>query len=80
MKGLHMSVPPSSHPNWAEIIHDQQNLQFDFFVTKILLGRLNSRVRLEPEAIDVCIEELRQFFLRHEHNPKVIADLNKIFN
>ena len=75
-----MDVPMASHPNWKKIIGEQSDVQFDFLATKILLGRLHLKYKQEPSSISSCIEELREFFVKNENQPKVVADLNKIFN
>ena len=75
-----MAVPPKNHPLWPKVIHDQQNIQFEFFITKILLARLNSKVKLQPQSIGECVNELHEFFVKNESNPKALSDLNKIFN
>lgn len=69
-----------SHPNWKKIIGEQSDVQFDFLATKILLGRLHLKYKQEPASISSCIEELREFFIKNENQPKVVSDLNKIFN
>lgn len=72
-------MPPKSHPNWARIVRDRQNIEFEFFATKIILGRLNNAFKQDPGKLDACITELHDFFVKNDGHPKAISDLNKIF-
>jgi hypothetical protein len=76
-----MQLPDEQNPVWKELIYGESQDQFDFLATKIILGRLSLRYRQNPspQMIERCVQELRRFFDKNSHLPKVQADLKKIF-
>lgn len=76
-----MQLPSARNPLWKDLIRSENQYQFDFLATKIILGRLNLRYRLNnsPEELDRGVHELRLFFEKNAHLPKVQNDLKRVF-
>lgn len=74
-----MKLPTEQDPIWRELISNADQYQFEFLGTKILLGRLRLRYRQHqtPHETAHCIQELRAFFEKNSHLPKVKTDLSK---
>lgn len=76
-----MQLPSARNPIWKDLIRRDNQYQFDFLATKIILSRLNLRCRLNnsPEELDRCVNELRAFFEKNLYLPKVQNDLKRVF-
>ena len=76
-----MPLPSEQDPIWKELICGGNQYQFDFLGTKIILGRLNLRYRQNqsPQETEKSVQELRAFFEKNSHLPKVQTDLQKVF-
>lgn len=76
-----MQIPSARNPLWKELIRSESEYAFEFLATKIILGRLNLKFRLNnsPEELDRCVYELVAFFEKNSHVPKVQNDLKLIF-
>jgi hypothetical protein len=76
-----MQIPTEQNPIWEELISGESQHQFEFLGTKIILGRLRMRYRKcqSPQEVNKYVHELRTFFEKNLHLPKVQTDLKKVF-
>lgn len=76
-----MQLPSEQHPIWQELIRGENRHHFEFLAATLLLGKLNLRCRLDksPKEIERSVQELRTFFEKSLHLPKVQNDLRKVF-
>lgn len=75
-------VPDSSDEKWRKLITGEgENINFDFFPTKLLLARIKLQVKRDPsnQTIEKGIIEFRELFVKNQHIPKAKKDLDKIF-
>lgn len=77
-----MRLPDTEHPAWLQVISGEKVHPYESLATKIILGRLNLKFRLDssPEATEQYIQELRGYFEMNLRLPKVQADLARIFD
>lgn len=76
-----MTVPPSSHPNWRQLVTGRKKFDFDFLAIKMAMGRVKLMVEQDPSeaTIQKCINEVREIFEKNQNLSKVRNDLEKIF-
>lgn len=76
-----MQLPSEQHPIWQELINRKNHYHFEFLAATLLLGKLNLKCRLDknPQEMERSIHELRSFFERNSHLPKVQSDLRRVF-
>lgn len=76
-----MLLPSERNPVWKELILNENKYQFEFLATKIILGRLSLKCRINnsPEELYKCVHELHVFFVKNQHQPKVQNDLKMVF-
>jgi hypothetical protein len=76
-----MSVPPSSHRAWTDIVTGKVKYDFEFLAAKMVTGRLQNLVLANPsvEIVEQSVKELREVFAKNENLTKVQKDLAKIF-
>ena len=76
-----MEIPSQDDPRWEDLICKECKHKFSLFATKLMLGRLNLKYRMQksPEILEESIKELREFFQKNIHLPKIQSDLKKIF-
>jgi hypothetical protein len=74
-------IPNYTNEKWQALVLGLLHLDFEFFPVKLLLARLQLKVKLNPseESISDCTKELRELFVKNVHIPKAKRDLNKIF-
>lgn len=65
---------------WTKILHSSSNPAFEFLALQLLLFRLKVRVRKDPSAVDLSIEELKTFFINNKRIPVALRDLEKLIN
>jgi hypothetical protein len=77
-----MDIPKNSHPNWMKVITEQISPNFNCLATKMLVGRLRLRYKRDPtpDNSQDCVAELCNYFNKHQSIPKILNDLNAIFN
>lgn len=76
-----MQIPSKFSPAWRDVITGQVEHEFEFLAVRILLGRLRMFGGYEesPEAMEKCVDELRELFERSSKVPSAQRDLVKIF-
>jgi hypothetical protein len=76
-----MQLPNEQNPIWQELVKRENHHNFDFLAATLLLGKLNLKCRLDksPQEMERSIHELRSFFERNSHLPKVQNDLRRVF-
>jgi len=81
MAFVETKIPPPTSPVWKRIVEGQFSEQISSFALKILLRRLKSRLerKHDPETLQACIEELRQFLLEQQDLSTVQHDINVLF-
>ncbi|MCF2140726.1 MAG: hypothetical protein K9W44_11785 [Candidatus Lokiarchaeota archaeon] len=74
-------IPPATNEKWQALILGLDYKNFEFFPVKLLLARLQLKVKQDPSEENVlqCSKELRQLFVKNQHIPKAKRDLDKIF-
>ncbi len=76
-----MLIPDKNSAGWKNAICKEGNYQFEFLGTKIILGRLGLKYRVNhtPQILNECVNELWDFFNKNSNIPKVQNDLKKLF-
>ncbi len=76
-----MSVPPSTHRAWMDIVTGKEKHDFDFLAAKMVVGRVQMTVMQDPSVgtIQRCANEVREVFAKNSNLTKVKTDLAKIF-
>jgi hypothetical protein len=72
-----MSIPPATDNCWTNLVTGKSKPDFECFAFKILLGRLGIPVS-DPQKIQACISEIRDFFEKNPNLPSANNDLAKI--
>ena len=75
-------IPDESQAQWRDVITRTTEHQFDSLALRILLGRLNVKVRFadSADAMNKSVRELRNFFEKSSKTPSTQRDLAKIFS
>jgi hypothetical protein len=76
-----MTVPPTTKPQWAEIVTGKKTYQLKFLAAKILLGSLVRTVCKDPSPakISAGVDKLHGLFAKNSTLPSVQTDLKTIF-
>ena len=74
-----MEVPLSTHSVWKEILSGRKDINFEFFPTKMTIGRLQIQIKNNSVDLEDGINELRNIFSENKNLPKVQNDLQKLF-
>ncbi len=76
-----MTLPPSSHYLWREIVTGAKKHDFKFFAAKMVVGRASIILRNDSSETKIkgFIDELRDVFEKNIKLPKVQQDLITIF-
>jgi len=76
-----MDIPGHESREWSELVEGKKVIALQFLATRILVGRLVTRYKMEPSpAVKTeSIGELHNFFAKNIRLPAVQADLNAIF-
>lgn len=76
-----MNIPPPSDPRWSKIFQTEKRPTFEFLATNMLFTRLviNAKQDASQENLNRLVRELWEVFAKNGHNPKVQADLKRLF-
>lgn len=72
-------IPPKTDKRWEDILTGAVSFNVNSFAFKMMLTRLRTHVARDSSAAarERCIDELREFFVRHEE--LVRSELNNLF-
>ena len=64
----------------ADIVLNKIHVNFDFLALKIMLTRLQQKVKTNPDSATVnqCVAEFKNFLTKFGHLPKTQEDIAKI--
>lgn len=64
----------------SDIVLSNIHVNFDFLALKIMLTRLQQKVKTNPDSTTVneCVNELKNFLIRFGNLPKTQEDIAKI--
>jgi hypothetical protein len=64
----------------SELVMGRVKVDLDFLALKIMLSRLQQRVRIAPDSntLQPCVEELQNFLAKFGYLPSVQKDVEKI--
>lgn len=76
-----MAIPGPNDPKWKKVISGDSKPTIQFLGLKMLLGRLNMKYKKSPTdtTVSECTAELTDFFKKNGHLPKVVGDIETIF-
>ncbi len=74
-------VPHPTHPLWVQLFSGQRKPALQMLATKILVSRLSMTYQQDPnpDTLESCIRDLRDFFEKNHALPKAQADLRAMF-
>lgn len=64
-------IPPVSNPKWSQLIKGEISFDYKLLALKIMLTRLQQKVKANPASVADSIKELADFFTKNE---KLLAD------
>lgn len=59
-------IPSTSNPKWAQLIKGDLTYDYKFLALKIVLTRLQQKVKYNSAELPASVDELNAFFTKHQ--------------